>query len=61
MELGWVLIVVMAAYGSDGGNAVAMAPFKTKELCEAAGQEASALIKEVRSHRQPGYRCLRSG
>lgn len=60
MAMGWVLIVVMAAYGSDGGNALTTAQFKTKELCEAAGQEASALIKEVRSQRQPGYRCLRA-
>lgn len=60
MGMGWVLIVAVIAYGSDGGNALTTAQFRTKELCEAAGQETSVLIKEASRFRQPVYRCLRA-
>lgn len=56
--MGWVLILLLSAYGSDGGNALATAQFATKELCEAAGAEAAGLGQAVRYRKQIEFRCV---
>lgn len=54
----WVLIILLSAYGSDGGNALATVQFATKELCEAAGAEMAGMSKGVPYRRQIEFRCV---
>ncbi|GJE43970.1 hypothetical protein [Methylobacterium soli] len=55
MSPAYVLILLLTAYGSDGGNALTTAPFPTLEACERVGQAA----KEMPSNsRHINYRCV---
>lgn len=57
MSPAYVLILLLSAYGSNGGNAMATAPYSTKEACETVGKAA----KEMSDVNRPiAYRCVKT-
>jgi len=55
MSATYVLILLLSAYGSNGGNALAMQHFSTKEACDMAGQSAKTMSD---TSRPITYRCV---
>ncbi len=55
MTMYFVLILMLTAGVTDGGNALTTAHFKDKAACEAAGKEATTLASGGRAIT---YRCV---
>lgn len=55
--MAYVLILLLSAYGSDGGNALATARFDTQAACEAAGKEAQEMAMAGRYSKSISFRC----
>jgi hypothetical protein len=51
----YILILMLSAYGSDGGNALTTAHFETYEACVAAGQKSQSMGT---IHQHVSYRCV---
>jgi hypothetical protein len=57
--MAYVLILMLSAYGSDGGNALTAVRFENQPACEAAGKEAQAMTPTVGpSAKRLAYRCM---